>query len=222
MLTLADLQDLTDPQRTILEALAKTPELSDIFYLTGGTLLKALGIVPRQSNDLDFFTFPTIDSLQFTQHLRRILELLQKTFGKDTIVITQDGFMHSPSGMLIDAVADGVENIDGFVLFESLKTAGLKDLAASKASAICSRDELKDYIDIAFLTRHAGWSLKDLADLAEQKFQLGTVTEEKLLTELIAKQDMFTIPEEIFLRDGKANRAFVEQQINVLLKQTTL
>jgi len=42
---LADLQDLTQPQRAALGAVEADEKLRETFYLTGGTLLKALGIV---------------------------------------------------------------------------------------------------------------------------------------------------------------------------------
>jgi len=58
---ISDFVDLTAEQRTVLEAFERDTTLCDTFYFTGGTLLKALGIVPRLSNDLDFFTFPFIN-----------------------------------------------------------------------------------------------------------------------------------------------------------------
>lgn len=220
--TLADLRDLTSPQRTVLEAVEADRSLRETFYLTGGTLLKALGIVPRESNDLDFFTFPHIDPLTYTQQLVNFHRELEKTFTADQIETTDRGFRHTASQMLIDVVTDTTPNIDDFSAFDNLKTAGLKDLAAHKASAVCSRDEIKDYIDIAFLTKHRHWLLKDLEKLAEQKFKLGTITEEKLITELLAKREAFTITPAFFLRDGEKNAKLVQQQITYLIEQTSL
>ncbi|MBI2644838.1 hypothetical protein HYW94_01515 [Candidatus Uhrbacteria bacterium] len=118
--------------------------------------------------------------------------------------------------------ADGNRNIDEFVLFGNIRTAGLRDSAASKASALCSRDEIKDYIDLAFLTKQQGWLLKDLEEFAEEKFGLGAITEEKLLTELLDKKTSFTIPLHIFLRDAEENRACVERQIAYLIEHVSL
>lgn len=219
---LTDLQDLTQPQRSVLEAVEADKSLHETFFLTGGTLLKARGIVPRESNDLDFFTFSTIDSLAYTQQASHFGEILTKLFGANQVVLAERGFRHIQSNMLIDIVADSTSNIAEFETYSNLKTASLKDLAAHKASAICSRDEIKDYIDISFLTKQQNWSLKDLEMLAEQKFKLGTITEAKLLTEILAKREAFTVTPKLFLRDGEKNTKLVEQQMNYLIENTSL
>lgn len=219
---LEDFIDLTPVQQKIIGLFEKDQVLRDTFYLTGGTLLKALGIVPRISNDLDFFTFPTVEGRVFLIQIQRIHTMLEGVFGMKTIIATDRGFIHQPSATIIDIIADGSKNIDEFVLFGNLRTAGLKDSAASKASALCSRDEIKDYIDIAFLTKKNGWLLKDLEEFAEMKFGLGTITEEKLLTELLEKKEMFTIPSHIFLRDAEKNCVRIEHQIEYLIQHTSL
>ncbi len=219
---IAEFVDLTEPQQRVLQRLEQLPRFTDIFFFTGGTLLKALGLVPRQSNDLDFFSFPAIDGRSLTEALGKVHQVLVDEFAGQKILNTDRGFMHEPSGMTIDIVADGVPPIDAYVPYGHLKTASLKDIAASKASAICSRDELKDYIDIAFLTKQQNWQLRDLAALAEKKFQLGTITEEKLFAELVAKQEQSNIPAEIFLRDQQKNIQLVHDQIARLISQTSL
>lgn len=220
--TLSDFVDLTDEQRAVLEVFERDDALCQTFYFIGGTLLKALGIVPRTSNDLDFFSFPLIDARTFITQQEKFLALLKRLFGKTEIDITHHGFIHMPSGMVIDIVYDAIPAIDEIVAFGSIRTAGLKDIAASKASALCSRDEVKDYIDIAFLTKREGWSLKNLEVFAEKKYKLGTVTEEKLLAELIGKRSQFTIPESIFLREPEKNLKFVQEQINLLIHTSSL
>jgi len=220
--TLSELVDLSEAQRTLLEEFAHEDLLSQTFYLTGGTLLKARGIVPRLSNDLDFFTFPSFDQRAFIPRLRTLHSLLEKIFGSEHIVTTDRGFIHNSSGTVIDVIADEIHTIDEFVMFGKLSTSGLMDLAANKASALCSRDEMKDYIDIAFLTRDQGWSLKQLEEFAEKKFGLATVTEEKLVTEILSKQAMFTVPHEIFLRNPEKNLTIVHEQMTRLLQASTL
>ncbi len=220
--TLSEFVDLSDAQRTLIEQFAREDKLFQTFYLTGGTLLKARGIVPRVSNDLDFFSFPSFDQQAFMSRLRIFHSLLKKIFGSEHIATTDRGFIHSPSGMVIDVIADEIQNIDEFICFDKLSTSGLKDIAANKASALCSRDEIKDYLDIAFLTRDHGWSLKDLEEFAEKKFGLGTVTEEKLVTEILSKQSLFTFPPEIFLRNKEENITIVREQIAHLLETSTL
>ena len=220
--TVDDFQDITEPQRTFLMAVHDDVRLRETFFFTGGTLLKARGIVPRISNDVDLFTFPTISSYDYLTHLQTLHRVLERIFGTDTIKETECGFLHTLSGMVIEAVHDATANIDDFVFFGALATTGLRDLAAHKASALCSRDEVKDYIDIAFLTHREGWSLRDLETFAEKKFRLGTIREEHLVTELLAKRETLTIPPAIFLRDPERNAALVAEQIERLLNATTV
>ena len=220
--SLHDFVDLTPEQQEIIGIFESDQALCDTFYLTGGTLLKALGIVPRISNDLDFFTFPTVDGRVFMLQMQRIHDLLKKTFGETAIMTTDRGFIHHPSSTIVDIVADSNKNIDEFVVFGNLCISALKDSAASKASALCSRDEIKDYIDIAFLTKKNEWFLNDLEKFAEEKFGLGTITEEKLLTELLAKKASFVVPLHIFLRNAEENSKFVEHQIEYLIEHTSL
>lgn len=214
--------DLTESQRAVLECINAEPLLYETFYFTGGTALKALGIVPRISNDVDLFTFSHISSLVYTQRLTLFRTLLCDRFGSANIVETEHGFLHTGSGTIIDTVADTIRNIDAFFRYENISVASYKDMAAHKASALCSRDEVKDYVDLAFLTRDQQWLLKDLETFAEQKFGLGTISEEKLMTEFLAKREQFPLSPDMFLRTPSHYIALVEQQVAALLAQTTL
>lgn len=220
--TLENLRDLTEPQRRVLQGMNDDPVLCAAFYFTGGTALKAVGIVPRISNDIDFFTFSHIPPLFFTEHLSRMRALLHGLFGASAVIETERGFLHTDSGTVVDCVQDTTPNIDGFSEYGTMRIAGLKDMAAHKASALCSRDEVKDYVDIAFLTHHEHWSLADLAVFTEEKFHLGTMREEKLLTELIAKRTLFTVSPDMFLRESSACVELVERQIAALIDGTTV
>ena len=51
---------------------------------------------------------------------------------------------------------------------------------------------------------------------------MGTISEEKLLAELIQKRDLLTVPREIFLRNPEENIAFVKAQVAFLIDHTTL
>lgn len=219
---LSAFRDLTPEQSALLRHLEGVPAFTDHFYFTGGTLLKALGIVPRASNDLDFFTFPDAGELGFRSGLAAVKASLEAMFGGAGFDETDRGFVLHSYNTLIDCIYDVVPLIDRTVHFGSLRTVGLKDMAACKAGALCSRDEVKDYIDIAFLTKKEGWLLADLERLAEEKYRLGTVTEEKLLEELLHKRELFTIAPDRFLRDGNANIALVNEQIEFLIQNTSL
>ena len=219
---MSDFRDLTPPQRAILARFEREKRFTRTFYFTGGTLLKALGIVPRESNDLDFFTFPDVSGQAYMERLGMARALLEEVCGADDVLVTERGFLLQKAGTRVECVYDVVKNIDDFVPYGNLQTSGLRDFAANKSAAFCVRDEVKDYIDIAFLTKREGWLLGDLADFAEERFRMGTISEEKLLTEILSKRDMFTIPPQIFLRDPQENTTLVHEQVAYLLRSTTL
>ena len=218
----SDFRDLTPPQRAILARFEREERFTRMFYFTGGTLLKALGIVPRESNDLDFFTFPGTDALHYRAVLTAMRGMLAEMFGPSGFDETDRGFTVKESGTIVDCIFDVVPLLEDTEHYGNLAVASIRDMAACKAGALCSRDEVKDYIDIAFLTQKEGWLLADLERLAEEKYRLGTVTEEKLLEELLHKRDLFTVEPERFLRDGAASARLVREQIEFLLTHSSL
>jgi len=222
MHTMIDFQDLTEPQLKLLLRLEKEQCFTEHFYFTGGTLLKALGIVPRESNDLDFFTFPEVDYPSYKKGLSVVRMVVQEVYGADDFDETDRGFALTKEGTFIDCIHESTDLIGDTVSYGRLQTAGVQDIGASKAGALCSRDEIKDYIDIAFLTKRENWTLSDLERMAREKYKMDTITEEKLLEELLSKRDLFQILPERFLRNGNEYVDFVNQQINTLIEQTTL
>jgi predicted nucleotidyltransferase component of viral defense system len=212
---ITDFIDLTDAQKAVLALLEANPVFTEHFYFTGGTLLKALGIVPRESNDLDFFTFPSFDTSRFPQIVGQIKRVISDSIG--SVTDTQKGFIHNASGMILEFVHEPTHLLEECIFYGNLGVSHVRDIAAHKASALCCRDEVKDLIDIAFLTQMQSWNLSDLEDLAYEKFGIKTVTQEKLLEEVLAKKDMFTITHTQFLKDGKANVKLCEDRIRYLL-----
>ncbi|KKR08761.1 MAG: hypothetical protein UT37_C0027G0009 [Parcubacteria group bacterium GW2011_GWA2_39_18] len=120
------------------------------FYLAGGTAL-ALQIGHRQSIDFDFFTETAFTPESLIGELKDIFPA--KTFEiidqqKNTLNIIFLGgeikvsFLHYPYPLLnppLDA--------------QSMNLASKEDIAAMKCSAILSRSELKDYVDLYYLIK---------------------------------------------------------------------
>src|SRR3989344_6758361 len=115
MHAMTDFQDLTETQRRLLLRLEKEQCFTEHFYFTGGTLLKALGIVPRESNDLDFFTFPEVEGHAYAMALTQVRAMLIELFGEENIRSTDRGFLLVREGMRVECIYDSVKNIDEFV-----------------------------------------------------------------------------------------------------------
>src|SRR3989338_3772748 len=91
--TIRDFQDLTEPQQAFLGAVHDDAKLRKTFFFTGGTLLKARGIVPRFSNDIDLFTFPTVLPRDYLAALQAIHGLLNNLFNEVNVKETERGFL---------------------------------------------------------------------------------------------------------------------------------
>ena len=116
------------------------------FYLAGGTAL-ALYMGHRKSIDLDYFTARPINTQKLTENLKEIFKNLsfQVSFEeKNTLWCQIDGVKVSFISRFEKLSEPVVEK--GY-----LRLVSLKDITLMKLSAICSREEYKDYFDLACL-----------------------------------------------------------------------
>lgn len=157
---------LTALQRRVWNALADIPE-ADAFALAGGGAMIALGIVERQTNDLDLFgTRP--------EHV----ELLGNVVDG---VLSQQGFtverLRSTAALLRLRVQDGGDAVAvdlGYIhpRFATVQTPdgqviSPQDLAADKLLALWDRSAPRDFVDVHALAQR--FSLQEMCRLAAEK-----------------------------------------------------
>lgn len=142
-----------------LHSLAITPAMNEIakgifnacdseYYLAGGTAL-ALQIGHRKSVDLDYFITHPIDTKKLRGQLADMFasKTLRITFEqKNTLWCLINGVKVSFISRS-DALLQPVATEDGFRL------ASIADITIMKLSAICSREEYKDYFDLACIAQ---------------------------------------------------------------------
>jgi hypothetical protein len=116
--------------------------------LVGGTSL-ALQFGHRLSIDLDFFSSVQMDYEEILLNL--------KSFGK-VDVVSRSKFINSffINDVKVDFVSLPYEWIDDPIIYESIRLASIKDIAAMKLAAITNRGSKKDFIDIALLIDQLG------------------------------------------------------------------
>jgi len=140
----------------------------DKIYLTGGTALSRFYYQHRLSEDLDFFT--TTNELQLLandlserlrlQNFILQIERLDSYFAR--IFVIQDNCR-----LKIDFVRE-FNHIGGFIKSEQgIYINNLEDMGANKVSAFEDRAEIKDVIDLYFITQTI--SLEHLFELADIK-----------------------------------------------------
>jgi predicted nucleotidyltransferase component of viral defense system len=120
--------------------------LDSAFYLAGGTALSLL-LGHRKSIDLDYFINKSIDTEQLKGQL---VEL----FGAEQVKIMfqeKDTLWVNINGVKVSFISRLAALLEPVLDQENFRLAQLKDITAMKLSAICSRDEYKDYFDLACL-----------------------------------------------------------------------
>jgi len=116
------------------------------YYLAGGTAI-ALQIGHRKSVDLDYFINQDIDTF-------KLKNIIQNAFIGKQIEFTFEE--KNTLWCIIDKVKVSFISrfdplIDDVLITENFRLAQINDLVVMKLSAICGREEYKDYFDLACL-----------------------------------------------------------------------
>lgn len=161
---------LSEGQRRFLDFLPVT--LKERFVFGGGTALAEYYLSHRLSEDMDFF------ALSQNQPVR-LIEIAG--------ILKNAGFEIDSVNKLFDRCVYGVRIYDEFIKTEfvplyfprlqtpmacsrfNLKVESLRDLAANKIMAMSERFEIKDFVDVYAISRHAGWRFFDMMKFAEAK-----------------------------------------------------
>lgn len=153
---------LPKEQLKLFEELSTGDYIKD-FYLAGGTCL-ALQIGHRQSIDFDFFIPSDFETSYIVNILNQSGNYLRENEQRNTINGSLNGVRISFFGYHYDI-------IDPFKIYNSIRLAGLRDIAAMKLEAIAGRGSKKDFVDMFFLLQH--FSLAEIFSFHTQKYGVG-------------------------------------------------
>lgn len=144
----------------ILNKLMQDESLND-FILVGGTAL-SLHIGHRKSIDLDLFTQKDFDTNAVEEHL-------YSNFQFQTSYKARNTLKGSIDGVKVDLIAHKYPYIMPPLTMDGIRIADIKDITAMKLNAIAGDgSRLKDFVDIAFLSRHL--SLQQMIACYSQKY----------------------------------------------------
>lgn len=132
--------------------IAKTvfASLDDKYYLAGGTTL-ALMIGHRKSIDLDYFLAGDIDTTKLRKQLSEL-------FGGERIEIIfeeKNTLWCSIDEVKVSFISRFDPLLKPIMVDEPFRIVSKEDLTIMKLSAICGREEYKDYFDLACLAEDA-------------------------------------------------------------------
>lgn len=159
------------------------------FYLAGGTSL-ALQLGHRRSIDLDFFINklpPHENILKSFRNKKPIILLSDETGLNIKVNNTKVSFLQYEYPLL-----------EKLIDYQGLKLAGVLDIACMKINAVTQRGEKKDYYDLYEILKE--YSLKDLLNAYDKKFQAYNYQKLSLLKSLIYFDDADKTPEPILLK----------------------
>lgn len=143
-----------------LELLSSAGILQD-FYLAGGTAL-ALHLGHRLSEDLDFFSPASVDTLMLKQRLDELgdLQVLEERWGTLHGIFqeTKVSFLYYRYPLLFAPV-----------VFKGCSVAAPEDIAPMKIEAIASRGSKKDFFDLYFIAREIA-DLQHCLEFYRRKF----------------------------------------------------
>ncbi len=139
-------ETITDTMQKVARVVFE--KLDPAYYLAGGTAL-ALCVGHRKSVDLDYFISKPIETLALKSQLNEVfpeasVEILFEQ--KNTLWCMIDGVKVSFISRF-DTLLDPMHVVDCF------RIAGIKDITVMKLSAICGREEYKDYFDLVCIAQ---------------------------------------------------------------------
>lgn len=138
-------ETVTEKMREVAKRVSQS--IDNGFYLAGGTAL-ALQIGHRTSIDLDYFSPQPIDTEKLKNQFFEIFEVGSVDIlfeEKNTLWCIIDGVKVSFI-MRKDTLLKPTTTTDEFTV------ASIEDITVMKLSAICSREEFKDYFDLACIS----------------------------------------------------------------------
>ena len=141
------------------------------FFLTGGTALSAFYLQHRYSEDLDLFT---LDGDAFDRVPLYVADTGARLNASIASLQTAPQFhryrvSRNEESVIVDFVKEIVPQITGVKNWvEGIVVDTLDDITANKVCTVVSRAEIKDYIDLYFLSR-AGYRLEEFIQPAQRK-----------------------------------------------------
>ena len=153
---------LPEEQLRLFEKLSSQSFIND-FYLAGGTCL-ALQIGHRKSVDFDFFIPADFKTSDIVNILTQLGNYQRENEERNTINGSLNGVRISFFGYRYNIIED-------FTLYNNIRLAGMKDIAAMKLEAIAGRGSKKDFIDLFFILQQ--YNLEDIFSFHAQKYGIG-------------------------------------------------
>lgn len=147
---------LTKLQREFIKAISET-ELKEFFFLTGGSALAQFYLKHRYSDDLDFFTQEKAKVQTVNENLRKVCQKLNATvdISRESRTFLESFIQKGEERIKLHFAEDSPYRLEPIVYSEPLGFFhdNELDIACNKFSALFDRHDIKDFVDIYFLSK---------------------------------------------------------------------
>ena len=172
------LEILPEEQLRLLQLLTGETFIRD-FYLAGGTGL-ALYLGHRQSFDFDFFIPTDFDTSQIVNILTGLGKYERGNEERNTV----NGLLN---GVRVSFLGYKYDIIDEFSHYQSIRLAGIRDIASMKLEAIAGRGSKKDFVDMYFILNQ--FTLEQIFSFHVLKYGVGLSNQYNHLKSLVYFND---------------------------------
>lgn len=192
----------------------KSRYISDRFILAGETALM-LQIGHRLSYDFDCFSKKELPK-NLLKKIRRIFGLVATpVVNNSELCLAKLG-----NGIELHFVYHSFKDLQKPIRTDYLSLANKDYLATNKAYTIGRRGTWRDYVDLFFLLKWKKYTIEELTNLAEQKFQ-AEFNPKLFLEQLVYFKDL-DITDTVFLQEpytAKEIQLFLSDQVDYFVKK---
>lgn len=186
---------LTTNQSDFLQLAATKPEITNWFYLTGGTALAEFYLHHRFSEDLDFFTQEEINKEPIDKLMKQIATKLYAKVDQEVHMGIYLYFLHFAKGKVlkIDFAQRPFSELETGTTYHALKIASLWDITVDKLYTILHRVNARDFVDLYFAYQEVGCDQEQLIHGLTEKYELN-MGEISIASRLLRVKDVDDYP----------------------------
>lgn len=204
-----------------MEQATRSQEITQWYYLTGGTALAEFYLHHRYSEDLDFFTRSQVNPIK----IRKFLSNIQKDIGfvealeKHISGLYQFELIFGDGTKLkIDFNEYDFPQIERGVDYHGLHIDSKYDIAVNKVYTITSRIKSRDFVDLYMLISQGEFSMDQLISRIPDKFDTKP-TNLSLVRGFLAAQELTDYPTMLIPFDRKKMVEFYLEEVKKLEKR---
>ena len=202
---------LTPKQFNFLELVSNEKQITNRFYLTGGTALAEFYLHHRLSEDIDLFTEKEeVNQSLIAAFLKRISYKLSvakikksQFFGLFSYVLV----FSDNTELKVDFNYYPFPRINKGTTFKNLYVDSIYDIAVNKIQTIFTRTRSRDFVDLYFIMKSSGYSLDKLIGDSKAKFDWH-IDKLTLASQFVKVKEISDIPTMIIPFDRKSMNNF--------------